>query len=81
VNVGKTLLAPIMEFVPWASFSRIVQRYAGNADDGAAQEVVYRLAQQLPKIDRWATLLVYICQRIVGQIGLPTPPSALQAGG
>jgi hypothetical protein len=28
---------------------------------------------------RWATLLAYICQRVVGQIGLPTPPPALAA--
>jgi Domain of unknown function (DUF4372)/Transposase DDE domain len=31
VNAGKTLFAQVMEFVPWTSFSRIVQRYAGNA--------------------------------------------------
>jgi transposase len=31
VNAGKTLFAQIMEFVPWTSFSRIVQRYSGNA--------------------------------------------------
>jgi len=29
--VGKTLFAQVMEFVPWTSFARIVQRYAGNA--------------------------------------------------
>jgi len=29
--VGKTLFAQVMEFVPWTSFSRIVQRYQGNA--------------------------------------------------
>ena len=29
--VGKTLFAQVMEFVPWTSFSRIVQRYSGNA--------------------------------------------------
>ena len=29
--VGKTLFAQVMEFVPWTSFSRIVQRYGGNA--------------------------------------------------
>ena len=28
---GKTLFAQIMEFVPWSSFERIVQRYCGNA--------------------------------------------------
>jgi hypothetical protein len=31
MNAGKTLFAQIMEFVPWTSFTRIVQRYAGNA--------------------------------------------------
>jgi hypothetical protein len=31
VNVGKTLFAQIMEFVPWTSFTRIAQRYRGNA--------------------------------------------------
>jgi hypothetical protein len=31
MNVGKTLFAQIMEFVPWTSFARIVDRYAGNA--------------------------------------------------
>jgi transposase len=31
MNVGKTLFAQIMEYVPWTSFGRIVERYAGNA--------------------------------------------------
>jgi len=31
MNVGKTLFAQIMEFVPWTSFTRIVDRYSGNA--------------------------------------------------
>jgi hypothetical protein len=31
MNVGKTLFAQIMEFVPWTSFARIVDRYSGNA--------------------------------------------------
>jgi len=31
MNVGKTLFAQIMEFVPWTSFARIVNRYGGNA--------------------------------------------------
>jgi len=43
----------------------------------AAIQYVRRAAEQLPKIDRWATLLGYICQRIVGQTALPTPPPAL----
>jgi len=31
VNAGKTLFAQVMEFVPWTSFGRIVQRHGGNA--------------------------------------------------
>jgi len=31
VNTGTTLFAQVMEFVPWTSFSRIVERYKGNA--------------------------------------------------
>lgn len=31
MNVGKTLFAQIMDFIPWTSFSRIVDRHAGNA--------------------------------------------------
>src|SRR5712691_1571053 len=47
----------------------------------AAISHVRRAAQQLPKIDRWATLLAYICRRIVAQSALPTPPPALAAPG
>ena len=31
MNVGKTLFAQIMEFIPWTSFGRIVDRHGGNA--------------------------------------------------
>ena len=31
MNAGKTLFAQLMEFVPWTSFGRIVQRYAGDS--------------------------------------------------
>ena len=47
----------------------------------AAISHVRRAAEQLPKLDRWATLLAYICQRIVAQAVLPTPPPALTASG
>lgn len=30
MNAGKTLFAQLMEFVPWTSFSRIVDRWEGN---------------------------------------------------
>jgi hypothetical protein len=47
----------------------------------AAIRHVKAAAEQLPRIDRWATLLAYICQRIVGQIALPTPPPTLETPG
>ena len=31
MNTGKTLFAQIMEFIPWTSFARIVERHSGNA--------------------------------------------------
>jgi len=31
MHVGKTLFSQVMEFVPWTSFGRIVDRYNGNA--------------------------------------------------
>jgi hypothetical protein len=31
VNVGKTLLAQVMEFVPWKTFARIIERHKGDA--------------------------------------------------
>lgn len=31
MNVGKTLFAQVMEFVPWKNFSRIISRHAGDA--------------------------------------------------
>ena len=31
MNTGKTLFAQVMEFIPWTSFSRIVDRYGGDS--------------------------------------------------
>jgi len=31
MNLGKTLFAQIMDFVPWTSFARIVDRYGGDS--------------------------------------------------
>ena len=43
----------------------------------AAIEHVKAAAEQLPRLDRWRSLLDYICRRIVGATALPTPPPAL----
>jgi len=45
----------------------------------AAIRHVRNAAEQLPKLDRWRALVAYICQRIVGQTALPTPPPLLAA--
>ena len=31
MNLGQTLFAQLMEFVPWTSFARIVARYGGDS--------------------------------------------------
>ena len=31
MNLGKTLFAQVMEFVPWKTFGRIVERHQGDA--------------------------------------------------
>jgi len=31
MNAGKTLFAQVMEFIPWTSFTRIIDRYTGNS--------------------------------------------------
>lgn len=37
--------------------------------------------KRVPTLNRWATLLAYICQRIVCQAALPIPPPVLSAPG
>ena len=32
MNLGKTLFAQVMEFVPWKTFGRIVERHQGTID-------------------------------------------------
>ena len=31
MNVGKMLFAQVMEFVPWKTFARIIERHKGDA--------------------------------------------------
>jgi hypothetical protein len=31
MNVGKTLFAQVMEYIPWKTFGRIINRYRGDA--------------------------------------------------
>ena len=46
MNLGKTLFAQIMDFIPWTSFGRIVNRYGGDfavflTGYAPARELVY----------------------------------------
>jgi hypothetical protein len=47
----------------------------------AALQHVRTIAEQLPKVDRWATLLRYICQRFAPTIANPMPQTALAPSG
>jgi Transposase DDE domain group 1 len=47
----------------------------------AAIRHVKDAAEQLPTLDRWRTLLHYICRQIVGQAALPIPPPQPAATG
>ena len=47
----------------------------------AALQHVKSIAEQLPSIDRWATLLRYICQRFAPTITSPMPQTALSGSG
>jgi hypothetical protein len=37
MNVGKTLFAQVMEFVPWKTFARIIERHKGDAGGAHAE--------------------------------------------
>jgi len=72
---GQTLLY----LTPMHAEASLIKSMIANVH--AAIQHVRRAAEQLPKLDRWRALLAYICQRIVGQMALPTPPPALSASG
>jgi hypothetical protein len=72
---GQTLLY----LTPMHAEAGLIKTMIANVQ--AAIRHVRRAAEQLPKLDRWATLLGYICQRIVGSTALPTPPPARSASG
>ena len=70
-HAGQTLL----NLTPMHAKVDLIKSMIANVH--AAIRHVKQAAQQLPTIDRWATLLAYICNRIAGKFALPTPPPAL----
>jgi hypothetical protein len=74
-HAGQTMLY----LTPMHAEAGLIKTMIANVQ--AAIGHVRHAAEQLPKLDRWASLLAYICQRITGQFALPTPPPALPAPG
>jgi len=74
-HAGQTMLY----LTPMHAEAGLIKSMIANVH--AAIRHVRRAAEQLPRLDQWATLLAYICRKIVGQFALPTPPSALAAPG
>jgi len=70
-HAGQTLLY----LTPMHAETGLIKSMIANVH--AALSHVRRAAEQLPMLDRWATLLAYICRQIVGQFALPIPPPAL----
>jgi hypothetical protein len=68
---GQTLLY----LTPMHAEAGLIKSMVANVH--AAIDYVKRAAEQLPKLNRWAALVAYICRRIVAQTVLPTPPPAL----
>lgn len=53
MNVGKTLFAQVMEFVPWKSFGRIIERHRGDSG-------VRTLAEHMKTASQGAVAMVRI---------------------
>jgi hypothetical protein len=69
----------MLYLTPMHAQSGLIKSMVANVQ--AAIQHVKAAAEQLPKLDRWATLRACICRRIVGQIALPVPPPTLAARG
>ena len=65
-HAGQTLLY----LTPMHAEVGLIKSMIANVD--AAISYVRRAAEQLPRLDRWRALVGCICQRIVGQVALPT---------
>jgi hypothetical protein len=74
-HAGQTTL----HLTPMHAETGLIKSMIANVQ--AAIGHVKAIAEPLPSIDRWATLLRYVCQRIVGPTGVPAPLPALAGGG
>ena len=46
MNTGKTLFAQLMDFLPWTTFTRIVDRYPTNSSSITAHPIVRTLSRK-----------------------------------
>jgi hypothetical protein len=68
-----------LHLTPMHAETKLIKAMITNIQ-GAVQ-YVRKIAEQLPKLDRWRTLVSYICEKITGQTLLPTPPPVTLASG
>lgn len=80
MNAGKTLFAQVMEFVPWKSFSRIIDRHHGDAgvSELSCADVFRAMAfAQLTGLD--SIRGVHVCLRAMSgklfHMGMKAPPA------
>ena len=80
MNVGKTLFAQVMDFVPWKSFSRIIDRHHGDvgvSELGCADVFRAMAFAQLTGLDSLRG--VHVCLAAMGHklfhMGLNAPPA------
>lgn len=50
MNVGKTLFAQVMEYVPWKTFGRIIDRHGGDAGVSVREKGVSKPVEGVSKI-------------------------------
>ena len=80
MNAGKTLFAQVMEFVPWKSFSRIVDRHHGDAGVSELSCAdVFRAMAFAQRTELDSIRGVHVCLRAMSgklfHMGLKAPPA------
>ena len=85
MNVGKALFAQVMEFVPWKTFGRIIERHKGDAGVrtlGCAD--LFRVMAFAQLTWRESLRDIEAClaanQAKLFHMGLKAPPARLDAG-
>ena len=80
MNVGQTLFAQVMEFVPWKTFGRIIERHQGDAGVrtlGCADLFRVMAFAQLTWRESWRDIEACLAanQAKLFHMGLKAPPA------